>query len=59
MLLPLILFAVFTVMTVTGVYLIAAHHGSRRKAVAWASVVLLFFVFLLATVFRILRYAGP
>ncbi|HEX2165056.1 MAG TPA: hypothetical protein VHM02_14025 [Thermoanaerobaculia bacterium] len=58
-LLALVLFAVFTLLSTAGAYLIAAHFRGRRAGLVAALVTLAFFVALAAGMWALVeRYAG-
>jgi hypothetical protein len=58
MLLPTVIFLLFTVISTGGAYLITAHVRSRRAGFAAAAATLLFFVALAAGLLALLRSGG-
>jgi hypothetical protein len=55
---PLVLFVVFTLLSVAGAYLVAAHRWGRRAGWIAAVLTALFFAALLAGVLTLMRNGG-
>jgi hypothetical protein len=58
LLIPTLIFVVFTLLSAAGAYLILAHAKGRRAGVAAALATVLFFVVLFAGLLALLRGAG-
>jgi hypothetical protein len=58
MLLPTVIFLLFTALATAGAYLVTAHHRSRRAALGVAAASLLFFIILAAGLFALMRSGG-
>lgn len=56
---PTVLFLLFAVLSAAGVYLIVAHHGSRRVALLGALATLLLYVAIYAGVLYLIRPLEP
>ena len=55
---PLVLFVVFTLLSIAGAYLVAAHWRGRRAGIVAAVLTALFFAALLAGVLALMRNGG-
>jgi hypothetical protein len=58
MLLPTVIFLLFTLLSTAGAYLVTAHHRGRLAALGVAAVSLLFFAILAAGLIALLRGGG-
>jgi drug/metabolite transporter superfamily protein YnfA len=55
---PLVLFVVFTLLSIVGAYLVVAHWRGRRAGIVAAMLTALFFAALLAGVLALMRNGG-
>ena len=58
MLLPTVIFFLFTLLATAGAYLVTAHHRGRRTGLGVAAASLLFFAILAAGLIALLRSGG-